>query len=247
MIESERIAGLVKKFKNILPLSNEKFAISEGTEYPEAQIDWDDDDNNWIVRYKPDIEEYYIAHELGHVNLARLCNYEGFAKQMKENSNIDWNIAPLLNILLDGFVDYQISQFDEIYSAIKIKFWDYLGDINFSKRCIQEENEFIELLIWYLGWYQGFNFILKKNDQKESKEKIDDLLSFLKSKLVHGKGGISGKNFIKLTIQLNKFDKIKGTLDSKEIISYCFDVILSMKLWDKNKISEQIKLFFENY
>ncbi|MHA1757888.1 MAG: hypothetical protein ACTSVV_14020 [Promethearchaeota archaeon] len=179
--------------------------------------------------------------------MARLCNHNGFAKGMKENPNIEWNVTPLLNILLDGFVDFQISQFDEIYIEIKKKYGDYLDDIKSSKIFIEEENDYIELLTWYLGWYQGFNFILKKKDYDESKENIKELLSFLKSKLIQGEGGISGKNFIKLNIQLNKFDKIKGTKNSKEIKNYCFNVILSMKLWDKDKINNQITLFFENY
>jgi hypothetical protein len=90
--EEKRIKNLVEKYKTILSLNQERISIKEGTEYYESEIGRNEEENEWVIQYKEGIEAYYVAHELGHLHLAKKCRFMGFVTPMKENAEIDWNI-----------------------------------------------------------------------------------------------------------------------------------------------------------
>ena len=121
---------IIEKCKEILSISKENIEYKlDSTIFFEAELTWDRNSRIWTISYKEKMDEYYIIHELGHIYLARKkMNFDGFAVQAQEDyvDKWDYRLKPLFNQLLDVFVDYNISQFDEIYSITCKKYIDYL-------------------------------------------------------------------------------------------------------------------------
>ena len=192
------------------------------------------------------MDDYYLAHEVGHIYLAKLYNFDGFAKPMKDDDEpkIDWHIAPLFNSLLDGIVDYHISLFDEIYPRSEMKYLSYLKDLPDTYALVSKNEDYIEVLEWFIIWFQSFKFIIKEEVRVKYKREISQLLSFTRNHLLKFKGGISSNLFKEMEDKLKSFDVVKMSKDPKELLLYFINVLILTELWDTGHIMKQLKFFY---
>jgi hypothetical protein len=244
---SERIKNLTEKYAKILGVDDQIFGFHEGTEVHQADLGWDEERGIWIINYdNEDVNESYIAHEVGHIFLAKKFGFDGFAKPMRDEDapKIDWNIPLLLNMCLDGFVDYHISQFSTIYPCLKVKYFSYVEDLQNTFSYIEENTDYIEVLSWYILWFQIFNFIIDRASRFKYKDEIAQLFSYTKNHLLKFKGGMDSITFGKFIDTLKKFKEIKKTDDPKQIILYSTNVILSCGFWDRTKVLKHMRFFF---
>ncbi|KKL53212.1 hypothetical protein LCGC14_2277690 [marine sediment metagenome] len=243
----ENIKKFVDIYANILGVCDQKFEFHEGTDAYQAELDWNELKGVWIISYdKDDIGEYYFAHEVGHIYLAKKYNFEGFSKPMRKEDepNIDFNIALLLNMCLDGFVDYHICQFDEIYPCMKIKYLTYVEDLQNTFSYTYENKDYIEVLGWYIVWFQIFNYIIDRKNRILFKKEISELFSFTKKHLLRFKGGMSKDQFDKLTEKIKLFKNTTKSKDAKQLILYSANVIIGTGIWDRTKVLKNIKYFY---
>lgn len=243
----ERIKKSIKKYAEILGVSDKAFEFHKGTDVYETELGWNEESQTWIINYiNNNVDDYYLAHEIGHIFFAKFYNFDGFSKPMKDEDEpkIDWNIAPLFNNLLDGFVDYHINLFDEIYPSSELKYLSFLNDLPNTFSLINENKDYIEVLGWFISWFHIYNFIIKKDIRIKYKREISQLLSFTRNHLLKFKGGISLSTFNDMEIKLKSFDSVKKSTDSKEILLYCINVLILMELWDTGHIIKQLTFFF---
>ncbi len=240
---------VIEKCKKILSISKERIEYKlDSTIFFEAELNWDINSSTWTISYKEKPDEYYTVHELGHIYLARKkMNFDGFAVQASEYyvDKWDYRLKPLFNILLDVFVDYNISQFDEIYSIARKKYIDYLEKEEDFKEMVDESKEFLELLSWYLLFFILFKFILRENDREKFSQEIDHRINYVKRSLLSFKSVINLDIFEELNEKLNLFDKIKEETDHKQIILFIINVIYTFNFWTKEELIKQAKIWFQ--
>lgn len=248
MIENiEIIKNYIYKYSKILGVDDQIFEFHKGTDVHQAELGWDESRGVWIINYDNDnVEKYYFAHEVGHIYLAKKFGFDGFAKPMRSEDapKIDWNIPLLLNMCLDGFVDYYISQFTTIYPCMKVKYLSFLEDLPNTFSYIQENTDYIEVLSWYILWFQNFDFIIDRASRFQYKDEIAQLFSYTKNHLLRFKGGMDSITFKKFTASLKKFKEIRKIDDPKQIILYSTNVILSSGFWDRIKVLKHIQYFY---
>ena len=247
VIVPERIRKTVLRFAEILGVSDQIIELHEGTDIYEAELGWNEESQTWIIKYRDkNVDDYYLAHEVGHVYVAKLYNFEGFAKPMKDKDElkIDWNIAPLFNSLLDGIVNYRISLFDEIYLCSELKYLSHVKDLPDTYSLVGKNKDYIEVLEWYILWFQIFKFIIKKVVRVKYKKEISQLLSFTRNHLLNFNGGISIIAFKEMEDKLKGFDTVKTSTDSKELLLYFINVLILTELWDTGLIIKQFVFFF---
>jgi len=243
----ERIKNSVQRFAEILCVSDQQFEFHEGTNIYEAELGWNEESQIWIINYRDkNVDDYYLTHEVGHIFVAKLYNFDGFAKPMKDEDEpkIDWNIIPLFNSLLDGIVDYQINLFNEIYTHSEKKYLSYLKDLPEAYSLVVKNKDYIEVLEWYFLWFQIFKFIIKKEIRVKYKKEISQLLSFTRNHLLKFNGGISLDAFKKMEVKLKNFDVVKKTTDSKELLLHFINVLILTELWDTSHIIKQFTFFY---
>ena len=243
----ENIKKSVYKYAKILGVDDQRFEFHEGTELYNAELGWNESSGAWIINYdNKDVEEYYFAHEVGHIYLAKKFNFDGFSKPMREEDapKIDWNIPLLLNMCLDGFVDYHISQFKEIYPCMKVKYLSAVEGLPNTFSYINENKDYIEVLSWYIIWFQIFNYILDKKNRVMFKNEISNLFSFTKNHLLRFKGGINKEKFNEMTEKVKNFKEVRKTEDPRQILLYSSNVILGTGLWEQSKVLKHIKYFY---
>lgn len=229
----ERIKNSVQRFAEILGVSDKLFEFHEGTNIYEAELGWNEERQMWIINYSDkNVDDYYLAHEVGHIFVAKMYNFDGFAKPMKDDDEpkIDWNIAPLFNSLLDGIVDYRINLFDEIYPYSELKYLSYLKNLPETYSLVVKNEDYIEVLEWFILWFQSFKIIIKEDIRVKYKKEISQLLSFTKNHLLKFKGGISISAFKEMEDKLQSFDTVKRSTDSKEILLYFINVLILTEL-----------------
>ena len=243
----KRIKNSVQRFAEILSVSDQLFEFHEGTNIYEAELGWNEESQTWIINYKDkDVDDYYLAHEVGHIFVAKLYNFDGFAKPMKDEDEpkIDWNIAPLFNSLLDGIIDYQINLFNEIYTHSEKKYLSYLKDLSDAYSLVVKNKDYIEVLEWYFLWFQSLKFIIKKEVREKYKKEISQLLSFTRNHLLKFNGGISVDAFKEMEDKLKNFDAVKKTTDSKDLFLHFINVLNLTELWDTSHIIKQLTFFY---
>lgn len=242
-----RIKNSVQRFAEILGVSDQIFEFHEGTEAYEAEVGWNEESQAWIINYKnKNVEDFSLAHEVGHIYVAKLYNFDGFAKPMKDEDEpkINWHIAPLFNSLLDGIVNYHISLFDEIYLLSELKYLSYVKDLPDTYSLISKNEDYIEVLEWYIIWFQSLKFIIKERVRVKYKREISQLLSFTRKHLLKFEGGISKNIFKEMEDKLKQFDTVKKSKDPKELLLYFINVLILTELWDTGKIMKQLAFFF---
>lgn len=240
---------IIEKCKEILSISKEKIEFKlDSTIFFEAELNWDRNSLTWTILYKEKLDEYYTVHELGHIYLARKkMNFDGFAVQAPEDfvDKWDYRLKPLFNQLLDVFVDYNISQFDEIYGITRKKYIYYLEKKEDFEEMVDESEEFLELLSWYLVFFILFKFILREKEREKFSQEIDHRINYVKNSLLSFKSVINFDIFEELNEKLSFFDKIKEETDPKQIILFIINIIYTFNFWTKEELIKQAKIWFQ--
>ena len=240
------LSNLIEKYKELLSITDIPIVIKrDPTNKFEHEIEWHPNKKLWCIWYKDIPLEFYIIHELGHLYFAkRLTHFEGFALQTPFHKELDKKPYPLLNGLLDSFVNYNLSKFDEIYPIQKQKLCEYIEKSNDFKEMIDNQKDFIMLLSWYIIFFLEFNFILRKAERDFFSQEIERSLNYLKSSLIKVKSMGFSINFEELTKKLSKFEDVKEKIDPKLIVLFMINVIYVLDYWTKKELLKQIKLYF---
>jgi len=210
----------------------------------EAELDFDSSTNSWIIYYKNTQSEFPIIHELGHIYFAiKKTSYMHFALPPPPNPVLNRIIGNLTNNLLDCFVNYSLSTFDEIFPIIQQNDFNFLNSIDNFQRNIKGINDLPTLLGWYFLFYLDFKFILKEEDRDIRNQDIDSFLGILKYQ-IYTFTDFNQNNIEKLTDNLNRFDGVKNEIHALRIIHFIFSILLDINLWSEEELRKQIKLFF---
>ena len=247
--EIDNISEFIEKFKEILSISKEIIVLKQDpTIFYQAEIDWDNNSHTWTIAYKDSPSEYYTVHELGHIYLARKkTHFDGFAVQAPDKflDEFDYGLKPFFNQLLDMFVDYNIAQFDEIYNIICKKYVDYLERKDDFEEMVDDNEEYLELVSWYLLFSISFKFILRETERNRFSKEINQRLNYVKKSLLSFKSMINLQIFEELDDKLNRFDDVKEETDPKRIILFIINVIYTFDFWSKKKLIDQAKIWFQ--
>lgn len=157
---------------------------------------------------------------------------------------MDRNLLPLFSNLIDCFVNYNLSLFDEIYSKYRNSVFYYLDNIDAFKTDLTFLYNDIQLLSYYLLYYLDFNYIIIKQDREKRKEEINDLLNFLKEICNQKSSSLNDDKFKSIDDKLKLFSKVKSTDSCEEILKFILNIIKSISFWDQKTLQKQFKLFF---
>lgn len=236
---------ILDKYKKILSISNEKVVYQLGTDKYEAELSWNEYSQTWIIFHREDITEFYFIHELGHIYFSRkITHCDDFAVDTEIKPGLDECLYPLINNLIDGLVDYNLSKFNEIYPILWKKYSEYFEKFNDFKDYVDEIDNLFDLLSLYKLLYIAYRFITREVHKKAFSSKIDQVLKYLKKSLLEFTPDISKEKLEKIESYLNKFKEVKDSNDLKEISIYISNVLLSTEFWDKKTLIKQIKLYF---
>ncbi len=235
----------LERFKSILSISHIPIVMRRDRQcqYP-AELEWHPDQERWCIWYKDFLSKYYIIHELGHLYLSNITSFQNFAIQTPDHKHIDRRLHPLFNNLLDVFVDFRLSQFEEIYPFLKNK---YLENISKNKEfmdLVAITTNLIKILSWYVIYYIDFRFTLKERDlERRALKPMKELRTYIIKK-----GGspinMTEEKFENLDEQLDRFDEFKDGNSPKRIVLYIINVVYCLRFWTKEQLLKQAKLYF---
>ena len=235
----------LSRYKQILSIAEENINIVRDQFLTrEAELDFDISTISWIIYYKNTQSEFPIIHELGHIYFAtKKTNYMYFASPPPRNPELNHTIGNLINNLLDCFINYSLTVFDEIYPIIKQNNFIFLDNIINFQRNIRRIKDLHVLLGWYNLFYLEFRFILKEEDRDMRNEEINSFLAILKNQ-IYSFTDFNQNDVEELTDNLNRFNGVKNEIDALKIILFIFNVVFKAKLWTDEELKKQIKLFF---
>jgi len=240
------LSNFVEKYKELLSITDVPIVLKRDPKNEfEHELEWHPNEKIWCIWYKDTPMEFYIIHELGHLYFAKiLTHFEGFALQTPFHKEINKKLYPLFNNLLDPFINYSLSKFDEIYLTQKQTLSEYLENFNDFKEMLDNQKDFITLLSWYFIFFLEFNFIFKKSERDLFSEEIEHSLNYIKSSLLKVKTMLFTINFEELNKKLSKFEVVKEEIDPKLIVLFMINVIYVLDNWTKKELLKQIKLYF---
>ncbi len=235
----------LSRYKEILSISEENIIFTQNPRiFRQAELDFDTSSKSWTIYYNITQSEFPFIHELGHIYFAtNKTGYMYFALPPPPHPELNRIIGDLINNLLDCFVNYNLSIFEEIYPIIQQNDFDYLDNLGQFQARIESENNLNTLLGWYILFYLDFRFILKKEDRDIRNQEIDSFLEILRSQ-IYNVTDFNRNNMIELTKSLDKFNKAKIEIQHVKIIYFIYDTLLSIKLWIKEELKKQIEIFF---
>jgi len=241
----KRINELIKKTKNILTLSEENVILRRDIVRYEAELDWDDHINSWIICIQNFPSDFSIIHELGHIYFAKkIVKCIDFAIPKTKKIEIIQDILPLLNSLVDDFINYNLNNFDELYPIYREKVFSYLNNLESFKYQIEHVNKVNILLSWFFLFYIDFNYILKEKDRQKRLLEINDFLSSLKSKIIQFTPIMDRNKLKKVSEKLDQFKTVKSTRKPIRIVSFFILVLLALDFWTKATLKRQMRLIF---
>ena len=206
--------------------------------------------NLWKIEYNHYHPIFELAHELGHIFLYKKTNYIYYAKQ--PDPSIRTQIEKVFNYsnhLLDCFVDYNISNFTELY----VLYVDYIKEIINGMKRIGADPEFYQLLGGYLKFFISSHYILKNEEKKQLKSNIEEALTNLrnvvlkKSKINKNYGSsdhLIEQNLLEIENSLKNFNVIKDTTDNSEINNFIYNTLKLIPFLDNNNLDEKFKLIY---
>ncbi|MHA1755159.1 MAG: hypothetical protein ACTSVV_00210 [Promethearchaeota archaeon] len=180
--------GFLTEYKKILSLEHVPIVMRKDPECKfDTELEWHPSERVWCIWYKKDLSKYYIAHELGHLYLAKITSFPNFALQTPDNKHIDRRLHCLFNDLLDIFVDYNLSCVKTIYPILSEKLLGYLLYMADFKEFLANIHDFMYLLSFYPLFYLNFNYILNSIERDKYKNEIQSFLNSLKTRIVNKK------------------------------------------------------------
>lgn len=210
----------------------------------QAELDFDSLSNSWIIYYNNIQSEFPIIQELGHIYFAlNKTSYMNFALPPPQSRELNREMGELINNLLDCFINYSLSVFEEIYPVIQQNDFFYLDNLEIFRTRIESTSNRYMLLGWYILFYIDFGFILKPEDRDTRNQDIDSFLELLRSQVCN-LFGFNTRDMRELTNNLNGFNSAKDEIQHVRIIYFIYNVLSSLNLWPTQELQRQIRLFF---
>ena len=243
------IDEMVDHYKELLSISDEPIMLGctiMDQQY-QSDLSWNKDSKTWFLRFNVNVPKFAFAHELGHVYFAKKkTNYIHFAYygNDKNTSDIDNRLYLLLNNLLDCFINYNLTLFDEIYPLYRSMVFEYLEKLDIFKGHIASTEDPIILLSWFILFFIDHHYLLNKQDQEEKPNEMTQLRSLLKKQLLDSSSEIDDsilRNFIE---KLKNFEKIKSSTDPTTIVNFFIEVLQATTLWDEETLKTRVELLF---
>ncbi len=206
---------ILSKWVNKLNLNNIpiEFIYTNNNTFENGLCSYDFNAKKYRIFITPNSDKETYIHELGHIYFDKLTNALNYYQK-----NPFKNIY-IRNSIEDGFVNYNLSKFNEFYDLIN----ENIGrskPINYLIKSFSLNR----LLGGYIYDYLHWNFILKPKDRNLQKEIIDyNLNIYQKAILIRAKQEkikFNQKDLFKLRIILNQFPKIKDLRDYKILKKY---------------------------
>ena len=105
-----------------------------------------------------------------------------------------------------------------------------------------------ESVFYYLKAYIDFNYILKPEDKIKHISEIEANLRAVKNSVIKKikieKRKLSFNRFTSLDRQLDNFNSIKDSLDSKVILQFFYNTLNLLGFWSKKELQNNFKLYF---
>jgi len=234
------IESFIDDIKKVLSLQDEKIIIKESPYTYNAELDWNKDSRCWEIHLKIPVEDKFpIIHEVGHIYLAKKTSCLQFARPPHIGSPSITDLLPLINNLLDDFVNYNISQFKPLYPYYRLTMLKFLGNTFIIN--IKNFTDSILLITYYFLLFVDFNFILRERDRNKYQNKISRVLNTLEKLIIR----LSENTDLKgIKDELIKFQQIRVTNDKKDIFNFFVIVLASIGIWEKSSITQQIENLF---
>ncbi|MHA1499119.1 MAG: hypothetical protein ACTSRT_16450 [Promethearchaeota archaeon] len=208
------------------------------------------ENNHWKIEYNHYHPIYELVHELGHIFIYKKANYIHFAQQPEVSiSNQIEKVFNYSNHLLDCFIDYNLSNFTEIY----ILYVDYIKEIINGMKNVDTNPEFYQLLGGYLKFYISCRFILKTEEKEQLQSNIEEALINLRNIILRKSNNnknlglincIDENNLLEINNSLNDFDAIKDTDDNSVINNYVYNTLNLIPFLENDNLNDKFKLLF---
>lgn len=212
-----------------------------------AIIQWSSEESSWIIYFYQLADKRTVIHELGHIYLAKTLNNWYFVDSSKKEKikaeKLHPEISKFFNRLIDCFNDYNLSKFEEFYDA-------YVSHIvaGLNQYPDPKQHNLNESIFYYLKAYIDFNYILKPEDNNKYISEIEANLRTVKNSIIKKikieKRKLSFNRFVSLDRQLNNFNSIKDSLDSKVILQFFYNTLNLLGFWSKKELQNNFKLYF---
>ena len=204
----------------------------------------------WIIEYNHYHPIYELTHELGHIFIYKKTNYIHFAQQPEASiRNQIEKVFDYSNHLIDCFVDYNLSNFTEIYAS----YVDYIKEIINGIKSIDTNHEFYELLGGFLKFYISCHFILKNEEKEQLQNNIEEALSNLGNVILRKSNNnknlglidyLNEKNLLEIKNSLNNFDVIKDTDDNSVIKNFIYNILKLIPFIENNNLDNKFNLIY---
>lgn len=234
-MNNKLIVKKIEKYTKILSISRKEVEINVNPSI-RSEIYWDKKIKKFVINCREFNDNFDVIHELGHIYLAKKINFFAFSNP-STHPNINEIIFRIVDYLLNCFVNYNLSTFEEIYPVYR----NFILSLT-SKRFLFISNlEFLGFLLWL---YVELNYILKKEEKNTQIESyfLNQVNIFLNSSKVNK------EDFNSLISDLSEFEKVKYSTNFKEILNFIRNIISSIstifRKWDKNFINNQLDIIF---
>ena len=208
------------------------------------------ENNHWKIEYNHYNPIYELSHELGHIFLYKKTNYIQFAEQPEPSirDQIE-KVFNYSNYLIDCFIDYNLSNFPEIY----VLYIYYIKEIINGMRGIDTNQEFYKLLGGFLKYYISFYFILKNEEKEHLQNNIEEALINLENVILRKSNNSKNLGLIdylnshdlrEIKNSLNKFESIKDTDDNTVIKNFVYESLKLIPFLENDNLENKFKLIY---
>ena len=208
------------------------------------------ENNHWKIEYNHYNPIYELSHELGHIFLYKKTNYIHFAQQPEPSirDQIE-KVFNYSNHLIDCFIDYNLSNFPEIY----VLYIDYIKKIINGMRGIDTNQEFYKLLGGFLKYYISCYFILKNEEKEQLQNNIEEALINLENVILRKSNNSKNLGLIdylnsddlrEIKNSLNKFESIKDTDDNTVIKNFVYESLKLIPFLENDNLENKFKLIY---
>ena len=208
------------------------------------------ENNYWKIEYNYCHPIYELCHELGHIFLYKKTNYIYFAQQPEPSirDQIE-KVFDYSNHLIDCFIDYNISDFPEIY----VLYLDYIKEIINGMRGINTNQEFYRLLGGFLKFYISCYFILKNEEKEQLQNNIEEALINLENIILRKSDNnknlglidyLNSDDLREIKNSLNKFESIKKTVDNTVIKNFVYENLKLIPFLENDNLENKFKLIY---
>lgn len=227
-------------FEYIINHFQDKLSLSEECTYLifsyEDSIIWDDHIDCWQISHNPQLLIFLLIHELGHLNLSKLTDFEYFVKQ-RSSIKVHKGIYNILEGLTDSLVNINLCEDEEIYTSHYLEYINLLLNYPENIRTLRK----YEKLMCYINFYLDLKYVLKEQEQIQLNERIRDFLSTIKNSLIIEFS--SDRRFSQIIRNfedyLDFFEEIKLNHDYKVILKCFYDFLEDFNIWDNEYLLDQ--------